>query len=56
MFVCEGCHAGRCQWEWIESMHLSRGPCERCKKVANCLDCQGYKLLPPPRTMTGETP
>lgn len=47
MFVCDDCHDERCGMTIIEEMMRSRGRCEDCGKSAACLDCQGYKHLPP---------
>lgn len=49
MFICEPCHnKSACNMGLIEGFMRSRGPCEQCGTVANCLDCHGYKNLPLP--------
>lgn len=47
MFVCETCHDDCCKMAFIEKMGGSYGRCEGCGKVTGCLDCHGYKHLPP---------
>jgi hypothetical protein len=42
VFLCEACHKG-CRNAFLEGFMRSRGPCEGCKTVASCVDCQGYK-------------
>lgn len=55
MFVCDTCHDDRCVMTFIEDAMRSHGRCEGCGKTAACLDCQGYKRLPP-RTEIQEEP
>lgn len=47
MFVCNDCHDERCGNDFFESLMRSYGRCEGCGKAAACMDCQGYKHLPP---------
>lgn len=57
MFVCEPCHdkpSWNCQNGMIEGFMRSRGKCELCGTVANCLDCHGYKLAPAPEAETND--
>lgn len=53
MFVCDDCHDERCGYTIIEEMMRSGGRCEGCGKSAACLDCKGYRYLPP-RTVIQE--
>ena len=47
MFICEDCHdKSACQQGFIEGLMRSRGACEQCGTVSNCLDCHGYKNVP----------
>lgn len=43
MFYCEEC---RKKHEWPKSWSISRGPCEMCRKVADCFDVPS-RALPP---------
>lgn len=45
MFYCDACREKR---EWPESFLKSRGPCEICRKVADCNDVPS-SLLPLPK-------
>jgi hypothetical protein len=41
MFLCKSCHKhASCGWGFVEGG--SRGQCECCYEVANCIDCHGY--------------
>ncbi len=43
MFLCPECHGKtKCQRGAWEEMMGSHGPCEKCHKVADCMDCHGY--------------
>lgn len=58
MFVCPTCHEkpGWCDNAFIEGLMLSRGKCEVCGEVANCLDCHGYKYVQPKKPVKVEWP
>lgn len=44
MFLCPPCHKTTvCEAGWIEEVMPTYGRCERCERMAGCLDCQGYK-------------
>lgn len=38
MFVCQGCSNGKIDPIWWVIGAISRGPCEICKKVSDCID------------------
>src|SRR5690606_17546775 len=47
MFVCETCHDTECAWRLIEP--ASRGRCEGCGEVRDCVDCHHHKRQPLPK-------
>lgn len=49
MFLCEECHKKMAQdnvCRTTESFSKSRGPCEGCRNVSNCVDCHYHHRHP----------
>lgn len=44
MFYCPGCGAER---GWPQTLHISYGKCEICRKIVDCYECAA-SLLPTP--------
>lgn len=41
MFLCASCHPSCWHWEFAP-VSVSRGGCECCEEVVNCVDCKSH--------------